>query len=678
MLKSKAQGTIEYLIIIAIVVVIALVVVSILTGFLDDGQTIGSNSKEISAIAGEFSLSEFSVTTDGNFVLNIKNNDASITITDLNLIDKNNHAFLFDLSQAQEENFIIYSSETCEEGTVLTSDIKISYQTKHGLNKTKILENIPFECANVSPNSSANAQETTQAEVTNEVPTISFLSPTGGTSINGSTEISINIQDDTNTDYIDVNFYYQISSTFTADTNYIGTLHLENCNSSSANTDCNYTWSITDSDLSGTYYLHAKIYDGTNDTNTVSESIIIENCLDLTSYDELSFTANKTSSNQLDLCYGNFTKTDSDNDGIIRMDETGSTSTPKVLDCHGATITGTGTYGIFIANNYTKIKNCNIIGYDKGIQIYSSYNIIQDANVSKNGTLAGTGIDIYKYANTLTDNNIIRTNCKNRKYCVAGLAPGHSSTSTVNSVNILDSNFSDSNYGVAFGGGSKTRINDINISGGNFSNIVLTAVSIGVSSDSTNQYIGSSSITTSNNGIYLTGASGLKVKNTNIIGSGTGYGVSLYAPYNGSTIDNNILDSNISGFTQGIYLTTYRSNHYSTTINGNDINGNHAGINYYMTSGKNPGGFYNFIIQNNQFRDNNYAMTYSYATNMSSFKINSNDFNNNIIADTIIRQNSTHDVNSNYWSVNTGCNPLTAYQFQSGLYDNTPACDSIN
>jgi len=44
--EHRAQGTIEYLIIIAIVVVIALVVVSILTGFLGTGTEVGEQSSK--------------------------------------------------------------------------------------------------------------------------------------------------------------------------------------------------------------------------------------------------------------------------------------------------------------------------------------------------------------------------------------------------------------------------------------------------------------------------------------------------------------------------------------------------------------------------------------------------------------------------------------------------------
>jgi len=161
-----AQGTIEYLIIIAVVVVIALVVVSILTGFLSTGNETGSQSKQISALTGEFSVSELAVTTDGNFVLNIKNNTDTVTITDIQIIDQNNQPFTYTLSRTASQNFVIYNSnQTCTEGTKLSTTIKISYTTKLGLNKTYWLEDLPFECVNYSVTNSANNSTSSESSI---------------------------------------------------------------------------------------------------------------------------------------------------------------------------------------------------------------------------------------------------------------------------------------------------------------------------------------------------------------------------------------------------------------------------------------------------------------------------------------------------------------------------------
>jgi len=45
--KQNAQGTIEYLLIIAIVIVIGLVVVSLMTGFLGQGSQVSETQSKI-------------------------------------------------------------------------------------------------------------------------------------------------------------------------------------------------------------------------------------------------------------------------------------------------------------------------------------------------------------------------------------------------------------------------------------------------------------------------------------------------------------------------------------------------------------------------------------------------------------------------------------------------------
>ncbi|MFA5764423.1 MAG: GLUG motif-containing protein [archaeon] len=172
MQRNKAQGTIEYLVIIAIVVVIALVVVSILTGFLSTGNETGSQSKQISALTGEFSASEFTITTDGNYILNIKNNSDTVTITNVEVIDQNNQPFTYTLSKSKSQNFIVYTDQTCTEGMKQTATIKISYTTKQGLTKTSWLEDMPFDCVNYTATNTAN--NPTPTEPTCDYPSFLF------------------------------------------------------------------------------------------------------------------------------------------------------------------------------------------------------------------------------------------------------------------------------------------------------------------------------------------------------------------------------------------------------------------------------------------------------------------------------------------------------------------------
>jgi hypothetical protein len=78
--KSKevqAQGTIEYLIIVAIVIVIALIVVGILLQLMGQGSGVNETSSKIAwQSAQPWGIIEWNVDTDGNLQLILQNNSA--------------------------------------------------------------------------------------------------------------------------------------------------------------------------------------------------------------------------------------------------------------------------------------------------------------------------------------------------------------------------------------------------------------------------------------------------------------------------------------------------------------------------------------------------------------------------------------------------------------------------
>ncbi|MBT4870661.1 MAG: class III signal peptide-containing protein [Candidatus Diapherotrites archaeon] len=80
--KTKAQGTLEYLLIIAVVIVIALILVSILTGFLGQGSQVSETQSKIYWSSQPLAITESVTDTDGNTIFVIKSSmDESITIT---------------------------------------------------------------------------------------------------------------------------------------------------------------------------------------------------------------------------------------------------------------------------------------------------------------------------------------------------------------------------------------------------------------------------------------------------------------------------------------------------------------------------------------------------------------------------------------------------------------------
>ncbi len=86
-MKEKGQGTIEYLVIIAIVVVIALVVVGLLSQTMDQGKDIPKENAKIAWLSGSpLSAVDWDFTTSNNMTVILRNNSyETITVTDFNI-----------------------------------------------------------------------------------------------------------------------------------------------------------------------------------------------------------------------------------------------------------------------------------------------------------------------------------------------------------------------------------------------------------------------------------------------------------------------------------------------------------------------------------------------------------------------------------------------------------------
>jgi len=128
-----AQGTIEYLIIIAIVIVIALVVVATLTGFLSN-EELNENANNISFLSQEIAITESIQTTGGYLSLNLKSNTPdNITITNITTNNENS-TFNTNLSPQETKNLII-KTNTCTQNQKTQNTITINYTTPQGLTK---------------------------------------------------------------------------------------------------------------------------------------------------------------------------------------------------------------------------------------------------------------------------------------------------------------------------------------------------------------------------------------------------------------------------------------------------------------------------------------------------------------------------------------------------------------
>ncbi|MFA5930777.1 MAG: hypothetical protein WC821_00530 [archaeon] len=151
----RGQGTIEYLVIISIVVVISLGTVSMVTGMLDDsGSAVSSTSADISSKAGSINILESEVNFGqfgGNYLVRVGNNTGgNITITSI-VVGSDSNSYSSLLPQGSAQNFKIVSNAVCTLGQAIPKSIRINYTSAYGLSKSFIpTSNIVFNCSNWS------------------------------------------------------------------------------------------------------------------------------------------------------------------------------------------------------------------------------------------------------------------------------------------------------------------------------------------------------------------------------------------------------------------------------------------------------------------------------------------------------------------------------------------------
>jgi len=147
--KAQGQGTIEYLIIIAIVIVIALVVVGLMSSFLNPVAGVGQTASKIGGWTNSIALTETSVTPDGNYLIRLANNSGEeLTISNVKIGDTNAD-YSQDLFQGNAQNFVIDSSDACSAGDGTTNTVTITYVSKNGITKNEVYPaDAYFSCEN--------------------------------------------------------------------------------------------------------------------------------------------------------------------------------------------------------------------------------------------------------------------------------------------------------------------------------------------------------------------------------------------------------------------------------------------------------------------------------------------------------------------------------------------------
>ena len=143
--KSKAQGTIEYLLIIGIVVVIALVVGLVMNQ--DISGVTGSTTKIINKIGvGDISVVELVADSDTNGLLILKNTSSdSITVTRI-VVDGGDNNYSAKLFFGEKKGFKLSGISSCSDPVEQSYTIEVQYTTYTGLSKESNFGEMLFPC----------------------------------------------------------------------------------------------------------------------------------------------------------------------------------------------------------------------------------------------------------------------------------------------------------------------------------------------------------------------------------------------------------------------------------------------------------------------------------------------------------------------------------------------------
>ena len=221
--RSIAQGTIEYLVIIAIVVVISLVVVALLLNIseTDSTQILSNKNQNIIGKSG-ISVIDSVISSTGDGVLSIQNNSGE-NLT-LKRITPGASGISCDKLLSPGEKYNCYLKDVnsvcpCSAGQRVTCDFVINFETKNGLTKTETFT-IINDCTDqeiTNPNPPSNNPDIPDTPsqnynlTINVYPTNSGIVSTGG---NYAATETIQINAEPNQGYIFTNWTTNSNGTF--------------------------------------------------------------------------------------------------------------------------------------------------------------------------------------------------------------------------------------------------------------------------------------------------------------------------------------------------------------------------------------------------------------------------------------------------------------------------------
>ena len=153
MFSRKAQGAVEYLVLIAVMVIIALVAVSSLAASGDSAGGITAGVSKLTTQTSLVSISELFANPDTNVYLKLGNNAGEqITIKSITIGEDVNN-FSAKIGMNDEQGFTVLQSTGCTEGVTQALDVVIIYETLSGLEKRQAYDDpllIPCETSTIN------------------------------------------------------------------------------------------------------------------------------------------------------------------------------------------------------------------------------------------------------------------------------------------------------------------------------------------------------------------------------------------------------------------------------------------------------------------------------------------------------------------------------------------------
>ena len=146
-----AQGSIEYLVGVAVIVVFSLVIVSFVSLNLDSFTNVSSTSLKISQGSGAINISEVVVDSTGNGLISLSNNSGGLlTITKLGLSGADTNYSNINMPQGDKKTFsLLYTGSGCScvgfEGKKRVCSVIVYAESEYGLEK-QFETNVSVDC----------------------------------------------------------------------------------------------------------------------------------------------------------------------------------------------------------------------------------------------------------------------------------------------------------------------------------------------------------------------------------------------------------------------------------------------------------------------------------------------------------------------------------------------------